>query len=68
MSDIEDYPGPSGSHPEKEGQDIEGRADEEMVKPPARPGPKKKNALQRKQKIAVIRKSETIPRGALHKR
>jgi hypothetical protein len=50
MSDIEDYPGPSHNHPEKEGQDIEGRADEEMVKPPARPEPKKRKTLPRKQK------------------
>jgi hypothetical protein len=37
MSDTEDYPGPSHNHPEKKGQDPRGRADEEMVKPPARP-------------------------------
>jgi hypothetical protein len=37
MSEMEDYPGPSQSHPEKEGQDPRGRADEEMVKPPAQP-------------------------------
>jgi hypothetical protein len=37
MSDTEDYPGPSHNHPEKEGQDPAGRADEGMVKPPSRP-------------------------------
>jgi hypothetical protein len=39
MSDIEDYPGPSHEHPEKRGQHPRGRADEEMVKPPAKPRP-----------------------------
>jgi hypothetical protein len=37
MSDTEDYPGPSHNQPEKEGKDSVGQADEEMVKPPARP-------------------------------
>jgi hypothetical protein len=37
MSDTEDYPGPSHNHPEKEGKDSVGQADEEMVKPPVRP-------------------------------
>ncbi|HEX3443470.1 MAG TPA: hypothetical protein VHS80_02065 [Chthoniobacterales bacterium] len=50
MSDIEDYPGPSRNHPEKEGQDDEIRADEEMVKPPARPGPKKEESSPAKAK------------------
>jgi hypothetical protein len=39
MSDTEDYPGPSQSHPEKQGQDPRGRANEEMVKPTAPPKP-----------------------------
>jgi hypothetical protein len=39
MSDTEDYPGPTQDQPEKEGQDPRGRANEEMVKPPARPEP-----------------------------
>jgi hypothetical protein len=44
MSDTEDYPGPTQNQPDKEGQDPRGRADEDMVKPPARPdtGKKKK--------------------------
>jgi len=37
MSDTEDYPGPSHDHPEKQGQDPRGRANEEMVKPQAKP-------------------------------
>jgi hypothetical protein len=39
MSETEDYPGPSQRHPEKQGQDPLGRADEDMVKPPAKPKP-----------------------------
>jgi hypothetical protein len=41
MSDTEDYPGPSRDHPEKQGQNPrgQGRANEEMVKPPAKPQP-----------------------------
>jgi hypothetical protein len=35
--DTEDYPGPTHKQPDKEGQDPRGRADEDMVKPPARP-------------------------------
>ena len=42
MSDTEDYPGPSQDQPDKEGQDPGGRADEDMVKPPARPETGKK--------------------------
>jgi hypothetical protein len=42
MSDTEDYPGPTHQHPDKEGQDPRGRADEDMVKPPARPEAEKK--------------------------
>jgi hypothetical protein len=37
MNDTEDYPGPTHGHPDKEGQDPRGRADEDMVKPPAQP-------------------------------
>jgi hypothetical protein len=37
MSDTEDYPGPTHKNPDKEGQDAHGRADEDMVKPPAMP-------------------------------
>jgi hypothetical protein len=51
MSDVEDYPGPSRNHPEKNGQDPEGRADEEMVKPPVSPEPKKKKSPLRKRKL-----------------
>ena len=42
MSETEDYPGPSQQHPEKEGQDPGGRANEQMVKPTERtkPAPK----------------------------
>jgi hypothetical protein len=42
MSETEDYPGPSHQHPEKEGQDPGGRANEQMVKPTERtkPAPK----------------------------
>jgi hypothetical protein len=50
MSEVEDYPGPSHNHPEKEGQDPKGRADEEMVTPPAEPEPKKQKSPQRKRK------------------
>jgi hypothetical protein len=39
MSDTEDYPGPTQRHPEKQGQDPRGRADEHMVKPPSKPEP-----------------------------
>lgn len=51
MSDIEDYPGPTHDHPEKKGRPEQGRADENMVKPPARPknvpiDPKKKKELK----------------------
>ncbi|MBV9644664.1 MAG: hypothetical protein JO334_13950 [Verrucomicrobia bacterium] len=42
MSGIEDYPGPSEDHPEKEGQEPRGRSNEEMVKPASRPKPEKK--------------------------
>jgi hypothetical protein len=42
MSGTEDYPGPTINHPEKEGQDPRGRADEGMVKPPSRPKPERK--------------------------
>jgi hypothetical protein len=42
MSDTEDYPGPTQNQPDKEGQDPRGRADEEMVKPPAQPDTGKK--------------------------
>jgi hypothetical protein len=46
MSDTEDYPGPSRDQPEKEGKDSVSQADEEMVKPPAKPkvGTKEKKA------------------------
>jgi hypothetical protein len=37
MSDTEDYPGPTCDQPEKEGKDSVDQADEEMVKPPAKP-------------------------------
>jgi hypothetical protein len=37
MNETEDYPGPTQGHPDKQGQDPKGRADEDMVKPPARP-------------------------------
>jgi hypothetical protein len=50
MSDVEDYPGPTRNHPEKKGQDSRGRADEEMVKPPVSPEPKKEKPRQQKQK------------------
>jgi hypothetical protein len=49
-SEVEDYPGPSHNHPEKEGQDPEGRADEEMIKPPTSPEPQKRNPTRRKRK------------------
>jgi hypothetical protein len=49
MSDVEDYPGPS-RHPEKQGQDPRGRADEGMVKPPVSPNPKKGKSRKQKQK------------------
>jgi hypothetical protein len=49
VNEVEDYPGPSYNHPEKQGQPPEGRADEEMVKPPARPQSDKKKS-QRKRK------------------
>jgi hypothetical protein len=39
MSDTEDYPGPSHGHAEKKGQDPRGRANQDMVKPAARPLP-----------------------------
>jgi hypothetical protein len=42
MSDTEDYPGPTQDQPDKEGQDPRGRADEEMVKPPAKPETERK--------------------------
>ena len=46
MSDTEDYPGPTKNHPDKEGSDPRGRADEGMVQPPARPEPApKKDAV-----------------------
>jgi len=44
MSETEDYPGPTQDQPDKEGQDPRGRADEEMVKPPAEPETEKKKA------------------------
>ena len=49
MSDTEDYPGPSRGHPEKQGQHPHGRANEEMVKPTAKPRPEngKKKARRR---------------------
>jgi hypothetical protein len=37
MNETEDYPGPTHGHPDKQGQDPKGQADEDMVKPPARP-------------------------------
>ena len=38
MSDVEDYPGPTKGHEEKIGHDRElAKADETMVRPPARP-------------------------------
>jgi hypothetical protein len=44
MNDTEDYPGPTKDQPDKEGQDPRGRANEDMVKPPAQPETgKKKN-------------------------
>jgi hypothetical protein len=39
MNETEDYPGPTHGHPDKQGQDPKGRADEGMVKPPAEPKP-----------------------------
>jgi hypothetical protein len=43
MSDTEDYPGPTQNQPEKDGQNPLGKADENMVKPPAKPeGPAEK--------------------------
>ena len=39
MNETEDYPGPTHGHPDKQGQDPKGRADEGMVKPPAQPMP-----------------------------
>lgn len=41
MNETEDYPGPTHGHPDKQGQDPKGRADEGMVKPPAQPMPEK---------------------------
>jgi hypothetical protein len=49
MSDVEDYPGPSGQ-PVKQGQDPRERADEGMVKPRVRPTPKKGKSRKQKQK------------------
>jgi hypothetical protein len=37
LGDVEDYPGPTQDHPEKKGQNGTGRADENIVTPPARP-------------------------------
>jgi len=42
MSETEDYPGPSHKHPEKEGQDPGGRANEHMVKPTEKSKPHSK--------------------------
>jgi hypothetical protein len=39
MNETEDYPGPTHGHPDKQGQDPKGQADEGMVKPPAQPMP-----------------------------
>jgi len=54
VRNTEDYPGPSNNHPEREEQNPPGRADEGMVKPPARPrgGAKKEKvgALSRKKR------------------
>jgi hypothetical protein len=50
MSDTEDYPGPSQNHPEKQGQDPRGRANEEMVKPTTRPEPDTKKESVRRPK------------------
>ena len=41
MNETEDYPGPTHAHPDKQGQDPKGRADEGMVKPAAQPMPDK---------------------------
>jgi hypothetical protein len=48
MSDTEDYPGPSKDHPEKQGREGIENADENMVRPPARPedDPKREAAEQ----------------------
>jgi hypothetical protein len=58
MSDTEDYPGPSQNHPEKEGQDPRGRANEEMVKPTARPEPGTK-----KKKVRRAKHSQRVDRA-----
>jgi hypothetical protein len=50
MSEMEDYPGPTQNHPEKQGQDPRGRADEEMVKPTAPPEPDVKKKRVRRPK------------------
>lgn len=57
MSDTEDYPGPSRNHPEKEGKDSVDQADEEMVKPPAKPevGSKKEKGVRPKLEKKVAR-------------
>jgi hypothetical protein len=54
MSDTEDYPGPSQDLPEKEGRDSTAQADEEMVKPPARPkvgSKKEKGSRSKREKV-----------------
>jgi len=45
MSDVEDYPGPTKDHPEKEGYEETPKADENMVTPPARPEEEPENEL-----------------------
>jgi hypothetical protein len=46
MSDTEDYPGPTKNQPDKKGQDPRDRADEKMVKPPARPQTETKKVVR----------------------
>ena len=55
MSNIEDYPGPSKDHPEKKGKEGTESADENMVRPPARPedNPKNEAAEQQRRRPAA---------------
>ena len=63
MSDTEDYPGPTHDHPEKQGQNPGGRADEEMVKPPAKPLPDVEKRESSSTGITVRRIRDSVRRN-----
>jgi hypothetical protein len=62
MSNIEDYPGPSSDHPEKEG--VGGPANENIVQPPATPEDEKKEEPSKTKKRSKNRSTRSHVLGS----